>query len=180
MRPVQIVDYDPSWPAKFAAERDGLLELLGDLVDSVHHIGSTSVPGLAAKPKIDMDVVLRSSARIPEAIERIRGTGAWEYHGDPHGDRRWVFTRGHGRGTRLYLCGPDNEAHRQRLAFRDWLRAHPEDALAYEALKRRLAADAGGDWEAYTGGKSGFVAAIVRLAARETTARSWLPDRRQE
>lgn len=164
MRPVEVVAYDPSWPAQFAAEREGLLVLLGDLADSVHHIGSTSIPGLAAKPKIDMDVVLRAGNLIPEAIERVQATGAWEYHGDPHGDGRWIFTRGHGRGTRLYLCGPGNEAHGNRLAFRDWLREHPKDAAAYEALKRRLAAEADGDFAFYTEGKSAFVAEVLRKA----------------
>ena len=66
MRPVEIVEYDPSWPALFASERDALLTLLGGLVDSVHHIGSTSVPGLAAKPKIDMDIVLRAAHLVPQ------------------------------------------------------------------------------------------------------------------
>lgn len=166
MRTVEIVDYDPTWPALFAAERDALRAVLGDLVDEVHHIGSTSVSGLAAKPKIDMDAVLRADDLVREAIELVRATGVWEYHGDPYGDERWTFTRGRGRGLRLYVCGPGNKAHRERILFRDWLRAHLEDALAYEALKRRLAAHAAGDWEAYTGGKSGFVAAIVARAER--------------
>ncbi len=164
MRQVEIVDYDPSWPMQFADERAALLMLLGDLTDSVHHIGSTSIPGLAAKPKVDMDVVLRAEEFIPEAIERVRATGAWDYHGDPHGDRRWIFTRGRGRGTRVYLCGPGNEAHRRRLAFRDWLREHPKDAAAYDALKRRLAAEADGDFALYTEGKSAFVAEVLRKA----------------
>jgi GrpB-like predicted nucleotidyltransferase (UPF0157 family) len=168
MRPVEIVDYDPSWPARFAAERDGLLTLLGDLVDDIHHIGSTSVPGLAAKPKIDMDTVLRADGFVPEAIARVQATGAWDYHGDPYGDRRWTFTRGRSRGIRLYLCGPGNTAHLKRILFRDWLRAHPEDAAAYEALKRRLAVEANGDWDFYTGGKSGFVAGIVRRAKAQS------------
>ena len=132
MRPVEIVDYDPSWPGQFVAEHDALLALLGDLVDGVHHIGSTSVPGLAAKPKIDMDVVLRADGRT--------------------------------RGIRLNLCGPGNDAHGKRILFRDWLRTHPEDAAAYETLKRRLAAEANGDFAFYAGGKSRFVAAIVERA----------------
>ena len=164
MRPVEVVDYDPSWPAQFTAERNGLLVLLGDLTDGIHHIGSTSVPGLAAKPKIDMDVVLRADDLIPEGIERVRATGMWDYHGDPYGDRRWIFTRGRRRGTRLYLCGPDNEAHRKRLAFRDWLRGNPKDAAQYEALKRRLAAAADGDFAFYTEGKSAFVEEVLRKA----------------
>ena len=165
MRPVEIVDYDPSWPGQFVAERDALLALLGDLVDGVHHIGSTSVPGLAAKPKIDMDVVLRADHLISAAIEHVRATGAWDYHGDPHGEGRWTFTRGRSRGIRLYLCGPGNNAHIDRMLFRDRLRANPDDAAAYEALKHHLAVEANGDWDFYTGGKSDFVAEIVRKAS---------------
>ena len=164
MRPVEIVEYDPSWPALFASERDALLTLLGGLVDSMHHIGSTSVPGLAAKPKIDMDVVLRAGHLVSAGVERVRATGAWNYHGDPHGEGRWAFTRGHSRGVRLYLCGPGNATHEKRILFRDWLRSHPEDAAAYQALKRRLAADANGDFAFYTDGKSRFVASIVEHA----------------
>jgi GrpB-like predicted nucleotidyltransferase (UPF0157 family) len=173
MRPVVIVDYDPSWPAQFAAERDALLALLGDRVDGVHHIGSTAVPGLAAKPKIDMDTVLRDDGLVPEAIERIRETGNYDYHGDPYGDRRWTFTRGHARGIRLYLCGPGNDAHLKRIRFRDWLRTHPDAAAAYEALKRRLAMEAKGDWDFYTGGKADFVARILESA----TAPDWPGNR---
>jgi GrpB-like predicted nucleotidyltransferase (UPF0157 family) len=165
MNAIKVVDYDPEWPAIFAVERDGLLELFGGLADEIHHIGSTSVPGLAAKPKIDIDAVLRSTDMLLEAIARVRATAVYAYHGDPYGDGMWTFTRGRGSyGTRLYLCGPDNEAHEKRILFRDWLRAHPDDAAAYEMLKRRLAAEANGDWKFYTGGKSEFVAEIVRRA----------------
>lgn len=164
MRPVEIVDYDPSWPAQFAAERDVLLALLGDLVNEIHHIGSTAVPGLAAKPKIDMDAVLSDERFAPQAIELVRETGAYDFHGDPYGDRRWTFTRGRSRGIRLYLCGPGNPAHLKRVLFRDWLRMHPADAAAYETLKRRLALAADGDWDFYTGGKADFVAGIVPRA----------------
>jgi len=65
---------------------------------------------------------------------------------------------------RLYLCGPGNAAHQKRILFRDWLRAHPEDAQAYEALKRRLAEEARSDFAFYTAGKSDFVARIVERA----------------
>ena len=122
MRPVEIVDYDPSWPGQFVAERDALLALLGDLVDGVHHIGSTSVPGLAAKPKIDMDAVVRLPD-VMKAVERIRPAG-FAFHGDPYGEGRWTFTHGYGSyGIRLYVCGPDNRAHIDRMLFRDWLRS---------------------------------------------------------
>ena len=69
--------------------------------------------------------------------------------------------------TRLYLCGPGNATHVKRVLFRDYLRAHPDVAAAYAALKRKLAGEANGDWKYYTGGKSDFVAEIVRLASAE-------------
>ena len=168
MSAIEVVDYDPSWPAAFAAERAGIFALIGDFVEDIHHIGSTSVPGLAAKPKIDIDAVLRSGDFLPEAIERVKAPGGYAFHGDPYGDGMWTFTRGRGAyGTRLYLCGPGNATHIKRVLFRDWLRAHPEDAAIYAALKRRLAVEANGDWDFYTGGKSDFVAEIVRRAAMQ-------------
>ena len=72
MGAIRIVDYDPSWPAIFAAECDELLTLLGGFADEIHHIGSTSVPGLAAKPKIDIDAILRRTDMLPEAIARVQ------------------------------------------------------------------------------------------------------------
>ena len=132
MGAIRIVDYDPSWPAIFAAECDELLTLLGGFADEIHHIGSTSVPGLAAKPKIDIDAVLRRTDMLPEAIARVQATTAYAYHGDPYGDGMWTFTRGRGSyGTRLYLCAPGTATHEKRMLFRDWLRNHP-------ARRRRL------------------------------------------
>ncbi|WP_408642471.1 GrpB family protein [Sinorhizobium chiapasense] len=68
-------------------------------------------------------------------------------------------------GTRLYLCGPENLTHFKRMLFRDWLRAHPDDTAEYAALKRKLAAEATGDWKFYTGGEPDFVARIVQQAS---------------
>jgi GrpB-like predicted nucleotidyltransferase (UPF0157 family) len=173
MNAIKVVDYDPSWPALFAAERVNILSLLSDLIDKVHHIGSTSVPGLAAKPKIDIDAVLRSADMLPEGIRRTQTTGLYAYHGDPYDDGMWTFTQGRGSyGTRLYLCGPGNMKHEHRVLFRDWLRTHPQDAAAYEALKRRLAVEANGDWNFYTGGKSQFVTAIVEQARMHSVERA--------
>jgi GrpB-like predicted nucleotidyltransferase (UPF0157 family) len=165
MSTIKIVDYDPSWPALFRTESASVAALIGDLVEDIHHIGSTSVPGLPAKPKIDIDAVMRSGELLAEAIRRLEAAGGYAFHGDRYGDGMWTFTRGHGSyGARLYLCGPGNATHMKRIFFRDWLRAHPDAAAAYAALKRRLAAEANGDWNFYTGGKSEFVAEIVRLA----------------
>ncbi|MBB3916985.1 GrpB family protein [Rhizobium fabae] len=166
MRAIRVVDYDPSWPQRFAEISAEVSALLGGLLLSIDHIGSTSVPGLAAKRKIDVDAVISEEA-LPAAIEIMRAAD-FIFHGDT-GENRWAFTRAHqDYGFRLYLCGPDNSAHRERILFRDYLRKHSERAKAYADLKRRLAAEANGDWDFYTGGKTGFVAETIRLAVLKT------------
>ncbi|MBB5665771.1 GrpB-like predicted nucleotidyltransferase (UPF0157 family) [Rhizobium leguminosarum] len=167
MRAIKVVDYDPSWPLLFADISAEISTLLGDLVLSIDHIGSTSVPGLAAKPKIDLDVVTISDDVLPMAIEMVRAA-EFVFHGD-RGEKRWAFTRDHeGHGFKLYLCGCGNRAHRERILFRDYLRDHSERATAYADLKRRLAAEAGNDWDFYTGGKTAFVGETLRLASLKT------------
>ncbi|MBB4293395.1 GrpB-like predicted nucleotidyltransferase (UPF0157 family) [Rhizobium leguminosarum] len=81
MRAVKVVDYDPSWPVLFAEIRAEISTLLGDLLLSIDHIGSTSVPGLAAKPKVDLDVVTISDEVLPTAIDAVRATD-FVFHGD--------------------------------------------------------------------------------------------------
>jgi GrpB-like predicted nucleotidyltransferase (UPF0157 family) len=167
MNAITVLDYDPAWPVLFEEQKRRILELIGDTVNGIHHVGSTSVVGLSAKPKIDIDAVLRNMM-LAEAVERVKSLAFYTFHGDPYGDDMWTFTQGHGSyGTRLYLCGPDNATHRKRILFRDWLRTHPSDAADYSTLKRRLAAEAKGDWKFYTSGKAAFVAKIVRQASAE-------------
>ena len=165
MMAIEIVEYDPAWPSLFELEKSRIWRLVGDAVQEIHHVGSTSVAGLCAKPKIDIDAVV-VSALLPEAIECVRSLPDFTFHGDPYSDGMWTFTSGHGSyGTRLYLCGPENDTHVKRILFRDWLREHPNVAAEYAVLKRRLAAEAHGDWRFYTRGKSDFVAAIVQQAS---------------
>lgn len=166
MNAIKVVEYDPAWPGLFDGEKSRISELIGDMVEDIHHVGSTSVVGLYAKPKIDVDAVLLSDAMIADAVERVKSLTNFTFHGDPYNDGMWTFTSGHGSyGTRLYLCGPENATHIKRVLFRDWLRTHPNDAAEYATLKRRLAMEANGDWKFYTGGKAEFVARIVRQVA---------------
>ena len=165
MRAITILPYDPVWPAAFARLRDDVAQNLDGVVREIHHVGSTAVPGLAAKPKIDIDAVAISEDALAAAVARTQRRD-YVFHGDPYGNGLWCFTRSHGSyGERLYLCAPGNRAHLDRLRFRDHLRAHPGSAAAYAALKHQLAREAAGDWDHYTGGKSAFIAAIVRTAS---------------
>jgi GrpB-like predicted nucleotidyltransferase (UPF0157 family) len=168
MRAIRLVDYDSAWPALFQSRREAITTLLSHPAD-IHHIGSTSVPGLCAKPKLDIDVVLSSNGGRINATEHLKKDG-YVFHGDPYRADRWTFTKDETPyGTRLYLSLPGNPAHRDRILFRDYLRAHPEAAGTYAALKLLLAHEANGDWDYYSGGKSDFIADIFRQALAELT-----------
>lgn len=174
--PIRLVDYDPGWPALFRSRSAAIATTLSRPVE-IHHIGSTSVPGLCAKPKLDIDAVLSRAEDRLFAAERLQESG-YAFHGDPYGADRWIFTKDETPcGTRLYLCLLGNPAHHNRILFRDYLRTHPEAAGNYTALKRRLAMEAKGDWDHYTGGKSDFVADTLQRALAERRQPTDVTDR---
>lgn len=162
--PVTICDYDPSWPLTFEALRNRVEGGLGALAVRIEHVGSTSVPGLAAKPIIDLDVVVASRDDVPKAIEAL-GRFAYVHQGDLGIPGREAF-RGPATvpGHHLYLCAADSAELRRHLAFRDYLRAHPDSVAEYARVKRELAARFPEDRDAYTEGKTAFVEGILRAA----------------
>jgi GrpB-like predicted nucleotidyltransferase (UPF0157 family) len=164
--PVVIVDYDPGWPGRYEALRAPIAEALGDLAAEIVHLGSTSVPGLAAKPTIDIDVLLHSSEDLPEVIRRLARLG-YVHEGDFGIAGREAFATPPGYGAHdhhLYVCAPDWAGHGDQIAFRDYLRAHPKTALAYARLKRSLAHKHRTNRGAYAAAKAGFVAAVLQRA----------------
>lgn len=165
-KPIVVVDYDPTWPEAFREIAAAVRVLLEPLVVAIDHVGSTSVPGLCAKPRIDLVAVVTSDAEIPEATRRLQERG-YEYRGNRYNDGMWAFTDGPGmRRQRLYVCAPGTLKHRKWLLFRDHLRSNGDAAEAYGALKRRLAVEFAGDVDGYTRAKSPYVAEIVEIAAR--------------
>jgi GrpB-like predicted nucleotidyltransferase (UPF0157 family) len=163
--PVVIVDYDPNWSVVFAELRAPVVAALGDLVVIVEHVGSTAVPGLAAKPIIDMDVVVPSVADIPEVIRRLAILG-YVHRGDFGITGREAFTPPPGKpGHHLYVCAFDSEELRRHRLFRDHLLTHPDDAKAYGELKKAAAIRFGEDRIAYTESKSQFVEAVLQRAS---------------
>lgn len=165
-RPVSVVEYDPSWPARFAAlaaRAAAALARLPEVPARVEHVGSTAVPGLPAKPVIDLDVVV-APGDVPRAIARLTTLG-YVHEGDKGLPGREAFRWPAGEPRHhLYLCTADAPAYRDHVLFRDHLRAHPEVAAAYAALKRVLAARHADDRDAYQAAKSAFIAAVTRQA----------------
>jgi GrpB-like predicted nucleotidyltransferase (UPF0157 family) len=171
MDEIEIVAYDPRWPAMFAQEEACLRGALdpNDILD-IQHFGSTAIPGLRAKPIIDILIAVPSlklaQARFVAPLEAL-GYAFWA--DNPKTDRLFFVKglppRGAGRTHHVHVAEPDAEPW-QRFPFRDYLRAHPEAAQRYEALKLDLARRYRDDREAYTAAKEDFVQEILALAAR--------------
>ena len=170
--PIAVLPYDRRWPAAFEQVRVAIERTLGVIPSEIHHIGSTAVSGLCAKPKIDIDVVLHSADDVAAAVGLLKMTDR-DYHGDPYQDGMWTFTsrRMSFPGHRLYVCAPGTPTHLDRVLFRDYLRSHPDVAAAYGALKRNLVIKSRGDWNAYTKGKSSFVTKVVEKARSSRSQR---------
>lgn len=164
---VEIVAYDAEWPQRFQAERDALVRLLGRwLVGAPEHIGSTSVPGLAAKPVIDIMAPVASLAASRDAVPCAAELGYCHY---PYQARsmHWFCKPSPARRTHhLHLVPLGSRLWQERLAFREALRSSAELRAEYEALKRELAARFRTDRDAYTEAKTPFVRRVLDAARR--------------
>jgi len=156
---VQVMAYDPAWKGAFEAEADWIASALGDIVGDLHHIGSTAIPGIYAKPTIDILLVVDNIERLDDrssAIEQL-GYEAMAEFGIP--GRRY-FRKDNSSGDRthqIHAFQSDSVEIRRHLAFRDYMNAHPKEAQAYGELKRTLAAEHADDIEAYMDGKDLYV-----------------------
>jgi GrpB-like predicted nucleotidyltransferase (UPF0157 family) len=165
--PVVIVPWRAEWADRFAEMRARVLGLFEPGEAVVEHVGSTSVPGLAAKPIVDMMLGVSRLAEIEKRIPALEADG-WEYvarHERVLPERRY-FARPvpRPRTHHLHAVEIDSAFWRDHLAFRDHLRAHPGDAAAYAELKRALATRHGRDREAYTEAKTDFVRSVLARA----------------
>jgi GrpB-like predicted nucleotidyltransferase (UPF0157 family) len=161
---IEIVAYDLSWPQTFQRLRDRIWPVVSDLVVSIEHVGSTAVPGLAAKPIIDMVVVAASRAAVPVVIERLASLG-YVHRGNLGIADRDAFAappllpRHH-----LYLCPVGVTPLRNFMCFRDHLRADANAAARYADLKKDLATRHTNDAGRYTCGKTTLLLDILRDA----------------
>ncbi|EWH03320.1 GrpB family protein [Halomonas sp. BC04] len=162
--PVQLVEYVPAWPARFDAEQGRLLKRFPAELLDVQHIGSTAIPGMPAKPIIDVMAGVASMAVADALFAPLLEYGyvtSVEFNASLT-DRRWFMRHANGRRTHhLHVVVHDGGLWRQRLVFRDALRADPALAEHYATLKRELASCHRQDREAYTRAKGDFIRALL-------------------
>ncbi|MGH2994701.1 MAG: NAD-dependent protein deacylase [Gaiellaceae bacterium] len=163
--PVDVVDYEPAWPRLYEEEAARVSEALGDAVVAIEHMGSTSVPGLASKPVIDISVGLRSLELSPREIAAMERLG-YEYLGEFGLPGRLYLRKGRERRTHhVHAVEWGGEHWHRHRAFREYLRAHPEEAAGYAEEKRSLAAESS-DTNDYWERKQAFIDALFARAWR--------------
>lgn len=174
---VELVPYDPLWPTLAAREIQKLREVLPTRhVLDIQHVGSTAIPGLLAKPIIDIQIAVDSLAAIkPQAISQLKllGYAFWDENPDP---TRLFFVKGmppygEKREVHVHIVEPDSKHWQDKLQFRDYLLAHPDTAHDYARLKQTLAEQYPYDRELYTQSKTPFIEAVLRHASQDKPSR---------
>ena len=172
-RRVRVVPHDQGWTEQFRSEAAKIAEILGERVVGVHHIGSTAISNISAKPTIDLLVQVHSIAAVDSLDPEMTRRG-YEPRGENGIPGRRYFVKGsdelHTHHVHVFQTGdPHIERH---LDFRDYMRAHPKEAQAYGQLKERLARAFPEDIEGYMSGKDGFIKEMDRKARAWRACRS--------
>lgn len=163
-RSVVVIDYDEDWPRRFEQLRARIWTVLADVALRIEHVGSTAVPGLAAKPIIDMTIVVARRDDVPLTIDRLTTLG-YRHRGTLGIEDREAFDhppelpRHH-----LYVCPEGTIGLVNQVAVRDYLRAQPDAGRRYGELKKRLAAQFAQDIDGYVSGKTEFILNVLRRA----------------
>lgn len=165
-RIIALTDYDPAWPGKYEQEARQIASIFGDQMISIHHIGSTAIPDIRAKPIIDIMVVVRELEKVEQFNPPMIGLG-YTPRGELGIPGRRYFRKDtqEVRSHHVHVYQLGHKAIQTQLNFRDYLRAHPAKALAYSQLKSELARKFRTDPERYTDSKTEFILEINRLAA---------------
>ena len=173
MKQIRVVDYDSQWPQRFAALKNRLQAAVGEWVVSIEHVGSTSVPGLAAKPILDIDLIIASPAVLPQVIAGLAELG-YSHVGDRGVPGREAFKQPDSEPRHhLYVCLQGCSALANHLTIRDHLRSHPEDVKAYGALKKQLAETFAYDIDGYVDGKTDL---LMDILIRAGFSPAWLDE----
>jgi GrpB-like predicted nucleotidyltransferase (UPF0157 family) len=172
---VVIVPYDTAWPVIFAKLGSSLREALGDTALRIDHIGSTAVPGLAAKPIIDVQVSVRSLEPLDAFRLPLECLGFVFRADNPELTKRYFRERPGDRRTHVHVRRAGSWAEQFALLFRDYMRAHEQDTQRYAELKHRLAEEYGEDRHGYTEAKAPFLWEIMVKADRWSQDTGWEP-----
>jgi GrpB-like predicted nucleotidyltransferase (UPF0157 family) len=173
MQRVYLRPYDPRWVEEFARESSSVASVLGGILAAIHHIGSTAIAGICAKPVIDMLVVVSDVVLLDENASRLEALG-YDALGEFGIAGRRYFRKDNHAGERTHQIHAFQAGSPQiarHLAFRDFLKVHPDYASAYEALKQRLAEAFPNDVSSYCDGKDSFIQEMDAKAAAWLAAR---------
>jgi len=170
-RRIDVVEHSPKWATLFAAEADRLASVFGSQLVAVHHIGSTAIPGIKAKPVIDILVEVRDIGEIESFTESMTALG-YRPRGEcldnpvPGTPGRFYFSKDTDgvRSHQVHVCQEGHFDIRDKLLFRDYMTAHPSDARKYSAMKETLAREFRHDTVGYIRGKDEFVKGAIARA----------------
>ncbi len=163
---ISISNYDPRWPLLYEEEKALILGAIGDKIVAIEHVGSTAVPGLGAKPVIDIMVAVEKLADVEDFVTPLAAIGYKPEKEVTIPDRRFFNKGPQERHRHLHISEMNSEFWKRHIVFRDYLRAHPETVREYYDLKRRLAVKFEDDREAYTDAKSAFIEEVIREALK--------------
>jgi GrpB-like predicted nucleotidyltransferase (UPF0157 family) len=170
--PIEVVDYDPAWPARFEDLRARLAEALGSTAARIDHVGSTAVPSLAAKPVIDIQVSVPDVDDEAAYRDPIESCGfALRYR--ELGHRYFRPPPGLARLYQVHVCTFGSAWERVHLLFRDYLRANPDEAQRYQEMKRHVAAQNRGDRIAYNDAKGPLIVEMLARAEEWAVSTGW-------
>ena len=168
MSRVEVVPHNPRWRDEFEAEAKRVAAALGENVVAIHHIGSTAIPGIYAKPVVDFLVEVRDIAEVDGRSPAMESLG-YEVLGEYGIPGRRYFRKDDREGIRthhIHAFEAGSAEVERHLAFRDYMIAHPVDAQRYSELKRKLAEEHPQSMDGYMDGKDGFIKEIDRRAAQ--------------
>lgn len=161
--PIKLADYDTAWPTLFQREAKRILAALGGSVMELEHVGSTSVPGLAAKPQIDIVLVVADSSNEPTYLPALEQQGYFLRIREPDWYQHRVL-KGPDTNINLHVFSAGCVEIDRMLTFRDWLRTHVDDRLLYEQTKRELASRTWRNVQNYADAKTNVVQEILGRA----------------
>ncbi len=166
MRKVEVVPYNPKWPKMFEVESKRITDVLGENIVRIHHIGSTAIPNIYAKPIIDLLIEVKYITKVDEQNSQMESLG-YEVMGEFGIIDRRFFRKDNHKGIRthhVHIFEFGSKQIERHLAFRDYMIAHPEEAQQYSQLKRELAKKYPTNIQKYMDGKDSFVKAIDKKA----------------